>query len=365
MIASAPGKLIVGGEYAVLDGAPALVIAMNRRVFATRRRGPRGSSAFLLAVVDEIEKRLGRNHPAARAAIEVVVDSTPFYAGGIKLGLGSSAAVTVAATALALAADNEAVPVIDRELVLAIASAAHGAAQATRAGRDSSVMIPRPSATNITSSWHRQRGSGADIAAAVYGGVIAFQRETPDRIAWPSEAAARGRAIVVDGAVVERLGWPSGVTLLPFFTGTAADTPTLVAAVHEARERDRQSVDAALLAIEKASRAACQACAARSPEISANALISALSLAAHAVDQLAVATGLPLVPSTVTAARGAMTRLGGTAKTTGAGGGDIAIAVIPATEEVAQARRYLIEAGCQPLQLSVDTSGVDLQPDAQ
>jgi phosphomevalonate kinase len=369
MIATAPGKLIVTGEYAVLEGAPALVVAMNRRAIATRRRGPRGSSAFLLAIVDEIEKRVGKDDPATRAALEVVVDSTRFYEGGMKLGLGSSAAVTVAATALALGAEHKSMPVIDHELVLAIASAAHASAQATRAGRDSSVMIPRPSASSLQSGWYRARGSGADIAAAVYGGVIAFQRTTPDRVAWPSDTAARGRSITIDGgaakATVERLTWPSGVTLLPFFTGAAADTPSLVAAVQEARERDKVAVDAALQAIDKASRAACQACAARAPEIASNALLSALALAAHAVDQLESATGLPLVPVTVTAARTAMGRLGGTAKTTGAGGGDIAIAVIPATEDVTQARRYLIEAGCQPLQLTVDNTGVDLQPDAQ
>ena len=74
------------------------------------------------------------------------------------------------------------------------------------------------------------------------------------------------------------------------------------------------------------------------------------------------------MPACVTAARQALARLGGTAKTTGAGGGDVAIAVIPATrpqEDVTGAERLLIEAGCQPLGLSVDTTGVDLQPDAQ
>ncbi len=373
MIATAPGKLIVTGEYAVLDGAPALVLAMNRRAIATRQRGPRGSSAFLLAVVDELERRLGKDDPAVRAATELVVDSTRFYDGGMKLGLGSSAAVTVAATALALAAETKSMPVIDRELVLKIASGAHASAQSTRAGRDSSVMVPRPSSSSMSSGWFRARGSGADIAAAVYGGVIAFQRATPDRVAWPSEAAARGRAVTIDGqldgeltkATIDPLSWPPGLTLLPFFTGTAADTPSLVAAVHEARERDRAPVDAALGAIDKASRAACQACAVRAPEIASNALLAALALAAHALDQLETATGLPLVPSTVTAARTAMARLGGTAKTTGAGGGDIAIAVIPATEDVTQARRYLIEAGCKPLPLAVDNTGVDLQPDAQ
>jgi phosphomevalonate kinase len=371
MIATAPGKLILTGEYAVLDGAPALVIAVDRRVIARRNVGPRGSSEFLLAIVDEIIARKGKDHPAARAATEIVVDSSAFYVpaassrsaararrstgsspaidvsvgmpGAQKLGIGSSAAVTVAATALALAADCETMPVIDREEVLAIASAAHAAAQGPRGAR----------------------GSGADIASAVFGGVIAYQRETPDRVAWPIDAADRDRANTLTGGTADQLSWPAGVTLVPFFTGTSADTPTLVAAVQAARERDPVAVDAALKAIDQASRAACQACATRVPEIAANAFLSALSLAASATERLAGATGVSLVPGCVTAARAAMARLRGTAKTTGAGGGDIGIAVIPSTEDVTEAKRLLIEAGCQPLALGVDRTGVDLQPDAK
>jgi phosphomevalonate kinase len=338
VIASAPGKLILTGEYAVLDGAPALVAAMNRRVVARRHAGPRGSSPFLVAVADEIGKRLGADHLSARAALEIAVDSSAFYAGTMKLGLGSSAAVTVAATALALAADHAVVPVLDRDQILAIASAAHAAAQGAR-GRESSGDLTR----QLPKRSQHARGSGADIASAVYGGLIAFSR----------------------GGPITPLAWPRGVTLLPFFTGASADTVSLVEAVDAARERDPAAVTAALAAIEKASRAACQACAARAPEIAGRALLSALALAAHATDQLAAATRLPLVPSTVTAARTALTRLGGTAKTTGAGGGDIAVGVIPGTEDVTVARRYLIEAGCQPLHLAVDETGVDLQPDEQ
>ncbi len=357
MIATAPGKLILTGEYAVLDGAPALVIAVNRRVVARRQTGPRGSSPFLVAVADEIATRLGADHPAARAALEIIVDSSPFYEGTMKLGLGSSAAVTVAATALALAADHPAVPLIDqtphrsrgaarrggaaaidRELVASIASAAHGAAQASRGRESSGDLLRQPPARS-----QRARGSGADIAAAVHGGMIAFTR----------------------GGPVTPLAWPAGVTLIPFFTGASVDTVELVSAVQAAREREPAAVGAALAAIDRASRAACQACAVREPEIASRALLSALALAAHATDQLAAATGLPLVPASVSAVRRALSGLGGTAKTTGAGAGDIAIAVIPGTEDVTVARRYLIEAGCQPLHLVVDETGVDLQPNAQ
>ncbi|MFU8876606.1 MAG: hypothetical protein ACNA7E_00585, partial [Wenzhouxiangellaceae bacterium] len=39
VVASAPGKLIVIGEYAVLEGAPALVLGLNRRVRVTALPG--------------------------------------------------------------------------------------------------------------------------------------------------------------------------------------------------------------------------------------------------------------------------------------------------------------------------------------
>ncbi|HEY6036147.1 MAG TPA: hypothetical protein VIV58_17845, partial [Kofleriaceae bacterium] len=69
MIATAPGKLILTGEYAVLDGAPALVVAVNRRVTARRRTGPYGSSPFLVAVAEEIARAYGKDSAAAAAAL--------------------------------------------------------------------------------------------------------------------------------------------------------------------------------------------------------------------------------------------------------------------------------------------------------
>ena len=329
MIASAPGKLILTGEYAVMEGALALVVAVDRRAIARRRGdprspafagslhfGPRGTSPFLLAVADEIAARRGAKDPATAAAMEVAVDSTQFFEGPLKLGLGSSAAVTVAATALALGT-------ADHDEVFAIASAAHARAQGPRGAK----------------------GSGADIAAAVRGGVIAYSTSG-----------------------IERVVWPEDLTLIAFFTGASADTPTLVARLQAARHANPVSVDAALAAIAGASRAACQACALKGRDLAATALLSALALAAATMDQLASASGIPLVPPCVVAARAALGRLGGTAKTTGAGGGDVAIGVIPGppgSESAQEAVRLLTDAGCQPLALSVDQTGVDLHPAAQ
>lgn len=310
VIATAPGKLILTGEYAVLDGAPALVTAVDRRVIA-RREQARGSSPFLLAVARELEAR--GHAAAAKAALAIAVDSSAFYdAHGTKLGIGSSAAVTVAATACALAEVAD----VERDEVFAIAQAAHANAQGERGAR----------------------GSGADIAAAVYGGTFAF-----------TGGARRG------------VTWPASVALVPFSTGRAADTATLVAQVMARRES--ADVAAALSAIGDASRAAIGALAAPA-ELAATAVIAAFSLAAVGIDRLALVTGVDLVPECVTAARAALAKLGGTAKTTGAGGGDVGVAVVSATTSVTEVTRILIECGCKPLRLSVDEPGVDTRPEA-
>ena len=316
LVATAPGKLILTGEYAVLDGAPAVVIAVDRRV--TARVGAHAVAApseFLAAVIRELVMRFGETCPSVAVARAIVVDSRAFFADQRKLGLGSSAAVTVAATARALA---ERGPMLDRAEVFALAMAAHAAAQGARGAR----------------------GSGADIAAAVHGGAIVFTAgvATPHR-------------------------WPAGVTILPFFTGDSADTATLVAQVAAARAARPAEVSAALAAIAAASAAASLALSASS--LAAPALLAALRLAAAAIERLALATRVALVPPCVTAARAAMVGLGGTAKTTGAGGGDVAIAVIPTTADATEARRLLIQCGCQPLALTLDETGVDLRPDAQ
>ncbi len=110
----------------------------------------------------------------------------------------------------------------------------------------------------------------------------------------------------------------------------------------------------------------CRAAGMRDPDLAASGVQASLSLAGFAIDQLAAATQLPLVPDCVIRARRSLSGLGGTAKTTGAGGGDVAIAVISNTHEHATAaRRYIIEAGGQPLDLAVDQTGVDLHALAQ
>ena len=108
MIATAPGKLIVTGEYAVLDGAPAIVVAVDRRAIARRNAPPCGSSPFLIAVAEEIAARRGAADPAAQAALEISVDSSAFYDRSIARQLEATTVARQTISAQLAAVDHNA-----------------------------------------------------------------------------------------------------------------------------------------------------------------------------------------------------------------------------------------------------------------
>jgi phosphomevalonate kinase len=295
--ASAPGKLILAGEYAVLDGAEAIVIAVNRRAVARVTDEPQDQSRFLTAVVDML------NHCAdpdgAAIARRVVVDSSALSDGDVKLGLGSSAAAVVAASACAMAARGT---TPSRKAIYNLAAAAHRIAQ-------------------------ENHGSGADVAASVHGGTIGFQ-----------------------GGRVRPFALPADLTLIPIWTGHAADTVSLVARVTASRPAWGDIV------------AASTALAAATD---ARAAIAAIDAGADAIVALGKHAGVVLEPPVVTAARRIAASVGGAAKTTGAGGGDVAIVALPASADATIVRARLIEAGCRPLDLAIDPLGVDIHPVAE
>ena len=84
MIARAPGKVVLSGAYAVLEGAPAIVAAVDRYVVAD-------ASREATRVTPEVEHALARRGAAAAPWFDASAlrDETL----GKKLGLGSSAAI--------------------------------------------------------------------------------------------------------------------------------------------------------------------------------------------------------------------------------------------------------------------------------
>jgi phosphomevalonate kinase len=321
---SAPGKVLWAGEYAVLDGAPALVTAVARRAVARVGDAPVAQpSPFLAAAQAELAAAYGPESPAARAAARVTVDSSALAQAGTKLGLGSSAAATVSAVAAALAADpaHAALPPERfRALVHRHAHRAHGTAQAPRGAR----------------------GSGADVAASVHGGVLAVVRPAGADDLTPLEVRA--------------LALPAGLTPVLVWTGQAADTPTLVAAVRAFAERDPAGHAAARAGLAAAARSCIAAFEAGDPA----AAVAALAGAADALAELGARAGCALVPEALAPLAALARAHGGAAKPTGAGGGDQILAVFPAPAAADAFAAAARAAGNTLVDAPVDLRGVAL-----
>lgn len=352
--ASAPGKVLLAGEYAVLVGAEAVVMAVDRRVVARVVADPAtdpdaraaARSPFIEAVAAAVAGHAGADSPAARAAQALAVDSRALRAvDGIKLGLGSSAAVTVAACACALAQgepEGDAAParLTDRlvhHLVHRLAHAAHGAAQSTQGAR----------------------GSGADIAASVYGGILGVRVQPsagpsagpnagPDAGAVPGPMPMLVRPLLPD---LER----TSVHLVFVWTGAPASTPALVARVQAWRDVEPRAHERAMTALADASLALI---AALRPSGQASEVVAAIEAGAEAAAGLGRAAGVEIE----TAAHRTIAALArahrGAAKPTGAGGGDIALAAFTDAADAAAFRHETAARGMKPLALRVDPDGV-------
>jgi len=169
--ASAPGSLMLLGEHAVLHGRRALVCAIDKRitVFLSQIKTP------ILRIVSDLgdyEAPLGEltDHPDFRFVLDAV-RQYPLQQGielkiesefSSDIGFGSSAAVTVATHAALMKSGSfgELAPPGDM-------------GRATPPAEPCKMELFRRSLATI----HRVqgRGSGADVAASVFGGVVAYR----------------------------------------------------------------------------------------------------------------------------------------------------------------------------------------------
>jgi phosphomevalonate kinase len=159
-VASAPGKIVLSGEYAVLWDAPAVCMAVNRR--ARARVAPSDDGECHLVTPgftgEERFRVLDAVTNGRRPGCRIELDTNAFRDDGQKIGIGSSAALAVA-----LAAALE-----DSVDVFGPALEAHARLQ-------------------------DGAGSGIDVAAAVHGGVFAYEKSTRrvTALSWPGDLSYR------------------------------------------------------------------------------------------------------------------------------------------------------------------------------
>lgn len=319
--ATAPGKLFLLGEYAVLHGAPALLAAMDARCRVTLEPAdcwhvtarPLGLSELTLAddgaipaeASDDVRRALTVFDAVRRTVtaetelppLRVTIDTSDFFRHGSKLGLGASAAVAVALTA---ALHRLLGRPDDPTTVCQTATAAHRRAQGGE-------------------------GSGADVATAAHGGIVEFAAGQP----------------------VQPRAWPAGLHARPVMTGNGADTRELVAAVRRLAVTDPAGHATAI------GRLAALADRGRMALVQSDIpeFLAVCRASLEALATLGATAGADIVTAPHRTLAAVVAETGAVFKTTGAGGGDLGL-ILAASPSVMEAARRAAEAlghACPPL----------------
>lgn len=303
--ASAPGKALLCGEYAVLGGAPAVVAAVDRHVRVDWTDEHETMSPEVEATVRRAQAELG---PVGRS---LQVDASQLYQGRIKLGLGSSAAAASAAAGAVFASHGQDLADLGtRERLFACAFDGHAS------------VAPQ--------------GSGVDVAASTFGGFLRFERKG-------------------DHLETRSLDVPNGLHIRLIWTGHAARTSELVEKVEALRSKDpRQYRDCMDWLVELSSRFASAFEAG-----DADRVVAGASAYCTAMKALGDAAGAPILELRLERTAELAARFSGSAKPSGAGGGDVAVAFFI---DLAAAERFTLaceDEGLHPVDVSWGVGGVE------
>lgn len=340
-----PGKLYIGGEYAVVEpGQLAVLVAVDRFVFADIQDSQFGeivstqlpdhvvnwtfmngdmmlhvdSDMEFIAAALKVTYNYFRLHDWQFQPFHLVIDSQLTADNGNKYGLGSSAAVSVAIVKAILAFHQVTLPAL---IQFKLAALAHFAVQ--------------------------KNGSLGDVATSVYTGWLSYN--SPDRTWLTAQTTDILDATLVDQdwpeLHIQALPTPNNIELLVGWTGTPAKTDKLVDQVAKVAGEDTyrdfvMASQASVSMLVNGLLANDFDTVKRGIALNREFLLG-LSEQAH----MTIETDLlkKLVDITVAA--------GGAAKTSGAGFGDNGIALVTSDIDSEQILAQWVTAGIIPLNL--------------
>ena len=320
---SAPGKIVLCGEYAVLDGAPAIVIAVDRRASVRISESKTGSHVVACSGYDDgqypfelndeyefawtsaspdfslLEQLWQSTSGPTSPELSILLDTESLFdpLSGRKLGLGSSAALSVALLAAFASFDEKST---DLDEAVAIHRLIQGG-----------------------------RGSGIDVAAAICGGVTEYR--------------------MGETAYARRLDWPAMLEYAVLWSGSSSSTEQKIAAFDRSTERHDSRDQLATASAE---------IVAAWPAAEIDDLISMFSEYTQTLIQfsndhdLGVFDGGHSELVTLAADHGVVY------KPCGAGGGDVGIVLSANRRAVAEFVTAAAEFGFRRLQLNIDPVGL-------
>lgn len=325
--ASAPGKVVLSGEYAVLDGAPAICAAVDRRATVTIEEhdepwhkvvapGLNASEGRFVMNQDTFEWLAGGESYALLEHVWRAVCPTPsrYVACSLdtqefldeessqKTGLGSSAALAVAlSTALC------------------------------------AMFAPAADATQIAQSSHRKFqcgvGSGVDVACSQQGGLIEYR---------------------MDRRQNSQLDWPVGLAFAVLWSGIPSGTAGRLRTLAQSRlQPSRGNLGKAAEQMAKIWR-----------DGSAQHILDAYRMYTEVLRNFSDDHDLGIFDAGHGAMVDAAHEMGLIYKPCGAGGGDIGIALAGDEAAISAFVASPVASGFKPLNVAIDARGAELTRDA-
>ena len=367
--ASAPGKLMIAGEWAVLEGKPCIVAAVNKRVHSTVE--PLTGNYISVSIDDfklqdirfvwdglrinlfKIYRVETEKLKFTKEAIEVALrflkedgigfrpfkirsygeDTQVEFNGEIrKVGFGSSAAAVVAIIAAILNFHGYRATV---EEIYKLAAIAHYYAQG-------------------------KVGSAFDVAASTYGGIIVYKRFDA---AWLTDVIENGEklaAIVQDrwpGFFVERLEIPNDMCMAIAWTGESASTSAMVKQMESFKtanpSRYKEIYDDIAYAVELLID--------RWKSNDEENILDSIRKNKDILHQLTKESGVGIETNQLRTLSGLAEKYDAAGKLSGAGGGDCGFAIAFNNETIEKVKAAWQQAGLRLIDVNLDKKGVEIE----
>jgi phosphomevalonate kinase len=346
--ATAPGKLVLLGEYAVLENSPAIVTAVNRRATITIEQTGQDISLLNLPhlkdsvpldvdgamikplvtsksqltteVVNRVVSMLNRiiekeiQVKTAFHGVKLTIDSSDFFSteNNVKLGLGSSAAVTVGLLAAVRKHINAAWT--NKNALMHVGYRQHNESQ-------------------------HQAGSGIDIAASVFGGVLRYRAKT--------NAAAFS-------PVIKKVSVPEDLQMGFVWTGRAASTVSFLKRLKDFKINKPTDYNRSMRWLVRLAQAGCQAF----EQSDTTKFLQTVERFYHCLEDLGNASRIPIISNNHRRIARIIYQNGGYYKPSSAGGGDFGIIFSNQKSRIDRITNLVENAGFSFPKLSVSADGV-------
>lgn len=345
-----PGKLMVAGEFAVLEPYQKLIVtAVNRFVYTTIKTNDvnevnvmdfnmkhlnwswKGNSIvfdndynklrFVKSAM-QITYQYLKDRNIAIYPVSLSVKSELADASGVKYGLGSSAAVVTSVVKAILSKFLPAQP--PEDVIFKLAAIAHVTTQ--------------------------RNGSGADIAASTYGGVLEYTSFQAEWLLKEIETSSNITTLIEKKWTylsIHPISFPTTINMLVAWTGKAASTKKLVEQIKLLKKRNPEAYETFLQKSADAVKTIIKGMHGNDKDI----FFSGIKQNRLALSELGEAANVEIETDKLYIMSKVAEQAGGAGKLSGAGGGDCGLVFLPFDQSLKTLKDTFSGKGIQILDL--------------